>query len=93
MPRPSIPIPPCHFAGGLGDLLLHAVFGELGDLVGERREFGGDRQRDLAGDADGFFVQLRNLCCGVGAACRGDRFPANSRDLLSAIRIVLQPSP
>ena len=54
--------------GGLGGLLFHIVLGEIGDLVGERLEFGSDRQRDFAGDADGFFVQLRNLCCGVGAA-------------------------
>ena len=52
--------------GGLGSLLFHAVLGELGDLIGERLEFGRDRQRDFAGDADGLFVQLRNLCCSVG---------------------------
>ena len=82
-----------HFPGGLGGLLFHAVLGEIGDLVGERLEFGSDRQRDFAGDADGFLVQLRNPCCGVGAAaCRGDRFTANSRDLLSALRIVCRLS-
>ena len=75
--------------GGLGSLLFHAVLGEIGDLVGERLEFGDDRQGDFAGDADGFFVQLRNLRCGVGtAACGGDRFSANSHDLLRAFRIV-----
>ena len=72
-----------------GGLLLHIVLGEFGDLVGERLKFGNDRQGDLAGDADGFFVQFRNLCGGVGAACGGDRFSANSRDLLCAFGIVV----
>ena len=79
--------------GGLRGLLFHAVLGEFGDLVGERLEFGDDRQRDFAGDADGFFVQLRNLCCGVGTAAARDRFAANGRDLLGAFRIILSLSP
>ena len=92
--RHGFPFGRGHFLGGLGGLLFHAVLGELGDLVGERLEFGSDRQRDFAGDADGFFVQLRNPRCGVGtAACRGDRFGANSRDLLSALRIIVRLSP
>jgi hypothetical protein len=70
------------------------VLGELGDLIGERLEFRGDRQRDFAGDTDGFFVQLRNPRCSVGTtACRSDRFGANSRDLLSALRIIVRLRP
>ena len=86
--RHGFPFRRGHFPGGLGGFLFHTVLGEFGDLVGERLEFGHDRQRDFAGDADNFFVQLRNLRCGVGAACRGDRFSANSHDLLCAFRIV-----
>ena len=66
----------------------------IGDLVGERLDFGSDRQRHLAGDADGFLVQLRNPRRGVGAtACRGDRFTAHSRDLLGCLSNNLPPSP
>ncbi len=82
-----------HFPGGLRSLLFDVVLGEFGDLVGERLEFGDDRQRDFARNADDFFVQLRNLCCSVGAACRGDRFTANGHDLLGALRIVCRLSP
>ncbi len=64
--RHGFPFRRGHFLGGQGGLLFDTVLGELGDLIGERIEFGGDRQRDFAGDADGFFVQLRNPCCSVG---------------------------
>ena len=80
-----------HFPGALGRLLFNIVLGELGDLVGERFDFGGDRQRDLAGEADGFFIQLRNTRRGVGAARGRDRFTAHSRDLLGAFRIICRP--
>ena len=82
-----------HFPGGLGGLLFHAVLGEIGDLVGERLEFGSDRQRDFAGDADGFFVQLRNLRCGVGAACRGDRFSCEQPRSAGCLSNNRPPSP
>ena len=77
--------------GGLGSLLFHAVLGEIGDLVGERLEFGNDRQCDFARDANGFFVQLRNLRCGFGTASRsGDRFIANRHNLLRAFPIIVR---
>ena len=68
------------------------VLGEIDDLIGQRLEFGNDRQRDFARDADGFFVQLRNLHGGVGTtACRCDRLTAHSRDLLGSFRVICRP--
>ena len=95
VPMPSardFPFGGGHFPCSLGSLFFHVVLGEIGDLVGERLDFGSDRQRHFARDADGFFVQLRNPRCRIGAAaCRSDRFAANSRDLLGAFRIVCRP--
>jgi hypothetical protein len=72
-------------------LLFHTVFGEIGDLVGERLDFSRDRQRNFAGDAEGFFIQLRNTRRSVGGACCRDYFSAHSRDLLGSFRIIRRP--
>jgi hypothetical protein len=65
------------------------VLGEFGDLIGDWLELGDDRQRDFTRYAHDFFVQLRNLCCGVGTVARCDRLAAYGCDLLGAFRIFL----
>ena len=55
-----------HFPSGPGRFLFHALLGELGDLVGERLEFGSNRQCHFAGNPDRFLIQLGNPRGGVG---------------------------
>ena len=88
--RQGLPFRRGHIPGALGRLHFHIVLGDFGDLVGQRLELGNDRQGDVACNTDNFFVQLRNPCCGVGAASGGYRFRAHSHDLLSALGIVFR---